>query len=754
MKKTLLFAVILFALFFSLTGCSGTPESNRNDNPETPVTPVTPVTPDPDPDTPPIGGTSTGPTSPFSVGQSAVFVNMTVTLNEGITFREIEGDKEVTSWFKGLPEGVKALTRTVYSEGSGGGKTKAAVENDGKGDEGSASRNIAVKEGESTLNFRFTGTAGEEPSEKFALVIPSAFTSAGHDIAIEIKAGQSIIVDNRIKVTFDLGGGTLEGRPSTWVVNLTSAGKVEDPGTPAREGYDFVAWMKDGDSNNFNFYTTISENITIRAVWNPTDPLPPTYEVVSSDDYETTVRVHKNNYSGRVYYTLDGTDPVADPNKCRYSDSRYFDLTVQNGTVIKGLTRKTDGTGKVSDVSEHKTVRVLDYYAYGVEDVSELSDSRVISFRPGPVTYMDIGSSLVKFPDLPSGKKNGENDIDVLKVMDADSGKLLVVAKYGVDGSNGIFYYYIDKSTWRKVSEEAVVDCGIAVKRTVDHVHKIGNVLCFIGTYFNEVRAYKYDLDTNTGTTIPIDTIADTLTVSITDSFTVGSWIYAVGNCSPIGSYNYTPFVWGVDTADTSKTLIKKLGEDRGVTQGTGSGDNLYFIVDLKKSDGTISSNWYNKKLLTYNLTNETMTEVSLATTYADAAGGFLEVADMAVVDGELLIAGCDGRNENSNVRLQVMRPCIWNGSGEQTILVESDNFPISCGYIKPHTIEVLDGKVYILTDNYYDAYAPGDTNSYIAIITHGGVIELDTKRVWDFGTGWYYAKYDARIKYFYIKTN
>lgn len=748
MKKTLLFAAILLALFFSLTGCSGTPESTKTENSETTIT----HDPDPDPDTPPVGGTSTGPSSPFSVGQSANWVNMTVTLNDGITFREIEGEKDVTSWFKGLPEGVKALTVTAYTEGGSGEKTKAAVEKDGKEDE-SASRYIAVKEGERTLKFRFTGTVGEESSEKFALVIPSAFTSAGHDISIEIKASQSIIVDDRIKVTFDLGGGKLEGRPSTWVVNLSSAGKVDDPGTPTREGYDFVAWMKDGDSNNFNFYTTVKENITIRAVWNPIDPLPPTYEVLSSDDYETTVRVHKNNFYGMVFYTLDGKDPVADKDKCRYNNSTYFDLTVQNGTVIRALTRKSDGSGKVSGISEYRTVKVLDYYAYGVEDVSQKSDSRITSFHPGPVTYMDIGSSLVEYPDLPSGKMYGQNDIDVLKVLDADSGRLLVVAKYGVDGSKGVFYYYIDKSTGKKVSEEVVVDCGIAVKRTVDHVHKIGNALCFIGTYFNEVRAYKYDLDTNTGTTIAIDTIADALTVSITDSFTVGSWIYAVGNCSPSGSWNYTPFVWGINTADTSQTLIKKLGDDRSVTQGAGSGDNLYFIVDLKKTDGTISSVWYLKKLLTYNLSNETMTEVSLAATYANADSGKLIVGDMAVVDGELLIAGCDGPMSTGATRLYALRPCIWNSLGEQTILVESDKFPKNCGYITPHTIEVLDGKVYILTDNHYDAYVDGNNYPYTDEITHGGVIELDTKRVWDFGTGWYYGKYDTRIKYFYFKT-
>lgn len=77
MKKTLLFISILLALFFVLTGCSDTPASTKTENSETSITPD----PAPNPDTPPIGGTSTGPTSPFSVGQSAVWVNMTVTLN-------------------------------------------------------------------------------------------------------------------------------------------------------------------------------------------------------------------------------------------------------------------------------------------------------------------------------------------------------------------------------------------------------------------------------------------------------------------------------------------------------------------------------------------------------------------------------------------------------------------------------------------------------------------------------------------------
>ncbi len=758
MKKTLLFISILLALFFVLTGCSGTPESTNTENSETSITPD----PDPDPDTPPLGGTSTGPTSPFSVGQPAVWVKMTVTLNDGITFKEIEGEKDVTSWFKGLPEGVKAWTDTVYTEGSSGEKTKAAAEKDGKGEE-STSRDIAVIEGGRTLKFKFTGTVGNEPSEKFALVIPSGFTSAGHDIAIEIKAGQSIIVDNRIKVTFDLGGGTLEGRPSTWVVNLASAGKVEDPGTPAREGYDFVAWIKDGDSNYFNFYTTVSENITIRAVWNPTNPLPPTYEVVSSDDYETTVRVHKNNYYGRVFYTLDGKDPVADKDKCRYSDSRYFDLTVQNGTVIRALTRKVDGSGKVSAISEHETERVLDYYGYGTETKSPREstltsltypprDRKIATFTPGVCYLTNIGESAISEP---SEYKNGENDFHIFNIFDCGDGRLLVVAKYGYNGvttsNRKIFYYYIEKTTGNKTSDPPVEISGLSGVADnnflyhTEYVQLIGNKLYFACDYQTKPAVCSYNLETKEVKKIIYDSTYS-YSIVIADTFTYGTRMYLLGNTGD------ECHVWGLDTEDEVSWIHMNLSSgDKGL-KGASDGSFLYVVLN----EGDSSASGYNKKKLVKATLSGSSSENStcyLETQYCVDSNGSISIGDVAVVNGSLLIAGSEGRYETTGTRLQVKRPCIWTSDGKETILLEKTDFPISCGYITPHTIQVLDGKVYILTDNHYDAYG-GSNLPYYTETVHGGVIEMDSRRIWDFGNGFYYGALYTRVNYFYIKTN
>lgn len=124
----------------------------------------------------------------------------------------------------------------------------------------------------------------------------------------------------------------------------------------------------------------------------------------------------------------------------------------------------------------------------------------------------------------------------------------------------------------------------------------------------------------------------------------------------------------------------------------------------------------------------------------------------MAVVNGNLLIAGSEGCYETSGTRLQVLRPCVWTSDGKETVLLEKTEFPISCGYITPHTIEVLDGKVYILTDNHYDAYG-GSNLPYYTETVHGGVIEMDSSRIWDFGNGFYYGALYTRVNYFYIKT-
>ena len=758
MKKTLLFISILLALFIALTGCSGTPESDKAE------TPVTPVTPAPNPDTPPIGGTSTGPTSPFSVGQSAVWVNMTVTLNDGITFREIEGEKDVTAWFKGLPEGVKAWTYTRYTEGSNAEKAKAAVEKDGKDDEGSTTRYIAVKEGERTLKFKFTGTVDNEPSEKFALVIPSGFTSAGHDISIEIKAGQSIIVDNRIKVTFDLGGGYFEsGSPSTWVQIIDNKRATRPAEDPKREGYRFLKWVKEGETTEFNFYTDITESIKIVALWDSIIPFAPTFEEIASasDDYHVTVRIYKNNIQGRVWYTLNGTEPVVESKACPYFDSSYFDVKVVRGTTIKAFSRSI--YGEQSDTKEHNTVKLLDFYGYGTETKSPREstltsltypprDRKIATFTPGVNYLLDIVGSTISEP---SEYKNGENDFHIFNIFDCGDGRLLVVAKYGYNGvttsNRKIFYYYIEKTTGNKTSDPPVEISGLSGVADnnflyhTEYVQLIGNKLYFACDYQTKPAVWSYNLETKEVKKIIYDSTYSS-SIVIADTFTYGTRMYLLGNTG------YECHVWGLDTEDEESWIHMKLSsEDKGL-KGASDGSFLYVVLN----EGDSSASGYNKKKLVKATLSGSSSENStcyLETKYCVDSNGSISIGDVAVVNGSLLIAGSEGCYETTGTRLQVKRPCIWTSEGKETILLEKTDFPISCGYITPHTIQVLDGKVYILTDNHYDAYG-GSNLPYYTETVHGGVIEMDSRRIWDFGNGFYYGALYARVNYFYIKTN
>ncbi len=748
MKKTLLFISIILTLLIALTACSITPESGK---------PVTPAAPDPGEESPRFGGMSTGPTKEFSVGQSALWIYMTVTLNDGITFTEIEGNMDVTSWFSGLPSGVKAKTYTMYTEGTDGGKSKAAVEK-----EDSSPRYIAVREGEGSLKLEFTGTVGEASSDEFALVIPSSFTSAGHDIAIEIKTEQSIIVDRRIKVTFDLGGGTLDGRPSTWVQILSSKGKVDNPGTPTRDGYRFINWARQGETTAFDFYyTDITESVTIVALWDSIEPVAPSFEEIASasDDYDVTVRIYKNNIQGRVWYTVNGEDPTVDSKACPYFETPYLDVKIMRGKTIKAFSRSI--YGKQSETKEHKTQKFLEYYGYGTETKSHREstltsltypprDRRIATFTPAVGYLDDIGISTASEP---STYKNGENDFHIMNIFDCGDGRLLVVAKYGYKGvttnNRKIFYYYIEKTTGNRTSDPLVEipsfsgECESNFLYHKEYVQLIGKKLYFACDYQTKAALCSYNLDTKEQKIISYDAITYANSIVIADTFTCGNWMYFIGNITGGDCY-----VWGLNTEDEATWQSFKLSTGFIGLKGASDGDYLYVAVN---DGGSTSQDYNKKKLVTISLkdSGKDITVCSLETRYCGTTGSVM-IGDVAVVNGSLIIAGSEGDYETENTRLKVMRPCIWTSNGKETVLLEKTHFPISCGYITPHTIEVLDGRVYILTDNHYDSNG-GNNLPYYTENIHGGVIELDSRRIWDFGNGFYNGALYTRVNYFYI---
>lgn len=82
-------------------------------------------------------------------------------------------------------------------------------------------------------------------------------------------------------VTFDSNGGSIVASQS-----VTKGSKVSKPSNPTRSGYTFVKWEKDG--TEFDFSSTVSANITLKAVWSQSGTTKPNTGNSSSNSSSTT----------------------------------------------------------------------------------------------------------------------------------------------------------------------------------------------------------------------------------------------------------------------------------------------------------------------------------------------------------------------------------------------------------------------------------------------------------------------------------
>lgn len=71
-------------------------------------------------------------------------------------------------------------------------------------------------------------------------------------------------VPRSVKVTFDLNY-TSEDSETVWTEEITVGSTVEKPEDPAREGYTFAGWLRNGEP--FNFSTQITEDTRLTALW-------------------------------------------------------------------------------------------------------------------------------------------------------------------------------------------------------------------------------------------------------------------------------------------------------------------------------------------------------------------------------------------------------------------------------------------------------------------------------------------------------
>ncbi len=67
------------------------------------------------------------------------------------------------------------------------------------------------------------------------------------------------------KVTFDLAGGTLDGKTTVDAKTVNYGDKLSDPGTPTKDGFDFVGWYNGVDK--YEFGESVTSDLSLIAVW-------------------------------------------------------------------------------------------------------------------------------------------------------------------------------------------------------------------------------------------------------------------------------------------------------------------------------------------------------------------------------------------------------------------------------------------------------------------------------------------------------
>ncbi|HHU27588.1 TPA: InlB B-repeat-containing protein [bacterium] len=123
-------------------------------------------------------------------------------------------------------------------------------------------------------------TSSETSSESSSEVISSDSTSSDSTSSVD----SSSVVIEVFTVTFDTDGGDLVDPQE-----VNKGEKATEPTTPTKDGYYFVEWQLNGQK--FDFNTPITEDITLKAIW---------------DNYKITIFLDKvtlRNYT----MTLSGT---------------------------------------------------------------------------------------------------------------------------------------------------------------------------------------------------------------------------------------------------------------------------------------------------------------------------------------------------------------------------------------------------------------------------------------------------------------
>ena len=143
--------------------------------------------------------------------------------------------------------------------------------------------------------IKFVRTGTEEAPGTYEGVLTAIYTeNPNYSVAI-IPGDFTIEADapapaEKATLTFDLGGGTLDGKTGTITIEANVGDTIELPGAPTREGYTFQYWKGSRYEAGAEYLVTGPHDFT--AVWkaveeppvDPDDPEPP----VEPDDTPPT----------------------------------------------------------------------------------------------------------------------------------------------------------------------------------------------------------------------------------------------------------------------------------------------------------------------------------------------------------------------------------------------------------------------------------------------------------------------------------
>ena len=199
-------------------------------------------------------------------------------------------------------------------------------------------------------------------------------------------------------VTFDSAGGSAV-KPQT----ITSGQKATEPeAAPTREGYDFVEWQYKGVK--FNFNTEITENITLKAIWEAKE-----FTVTFNTDGGSAVSAQKVKYNGTA-------NEPEDPTKDEYTFKGWFkekELTnkfvfttpIKADTTIYAKWVKNDPVVKALNISERSSYSNGTFYG-------KVTDSDGAAVEGVTVSLYNYNGSFVKTADKKTDA-NGYFDIYV-----------------------------------------------------------------------------------------------------------------------------------------------------------------------------------------------------------------------------------------------------------------------------------------------------------------------------------------------------